>query len=135
MQKLIYFLLIFPLFLLQAQTPQENYVKTTIYKVPVPEGFVPEPDPGSQNISVTYYDGLGRPKQQIAHRQSGNGKDIITHMEYDDIGRQTKVYLPYERDASTLLIDNNAHTNTFDFYNTPYYQNTLNPYSECKKRT
>ncbi|NER12848.1 RHS repeat-associated core domain-containing protein [Leptobacterium flavescens] len=44
---------------------------------------------------VTYFDGLGRGTQQIGIKQSPDGKDIITHMQYDAFGRQVKGYLPY----------------------------------------
>ncbi|MDT7832735.1 DUF6443 domain-containing protein [Flavobacteriaceae bacterium S356] len=80
--------------------------------------------------SVTYFDGLGRPLQSIGIRQSPNKKDIVTHMQYDEYGRQTKEYLPY---AST---DNDGYYKTATlaateaFYNTVKYQNTTNPYSE-----
>ncbi|WP_084050395.1 DUF6443 domain-containing protein [Aquimarina macrocephali] len=46
--------------------------------------------------SVTYFDGLGRPIQQRAIKASKDGKDIVTHIEYDVYGRQDKQYLPFE---------------------------------------
>ncbi len=45
--------------------------------------------------SITYYDGLGRETQSIGIGMSPNGKDIITHIEYDPIGRMEKEFLPY----------------------------------------
>ena len=47
--------------------------------------------------TVTYFDGLGRPKQQTAIKGSPTQKDIITHMEYDEVGRQAKQYLPFAK--------------------------------------
>ncbi|SHI90655.1 DUF6443 domain-containing protein, partial [Aquimarina spongiae] len=47
--------------------------------------------------TVTYFDGLGRPKQQTAIKGSPTQKDIITHMEYDEVGRQAKEYLPFAK--------------------------------------
>ena len=44
--------------------------------------------------SITYFDGLGRPKQQNAIRQSPDGKDIIAHIAYDGFGRKQKDWLP-----------------------------------------
>ena len=46
--------------------------------------------------SITYYDGLGRPEQQIAIKASPTHQDIVTPIAYDEYGRQTKEYLPYE---------------------------------------
>ena len=46
--------------------------------------------------SITYYDGIGRPRQKIEIRAGGiNNVDLITHIGYDDYGRQDKEYLPY----------------------------------------
>ena len=46
---------------------------------------------------ITFYDGLGRPSQQVAIAQSPNngGKDIVTSIDYDAFGRQDKEWLPY----------------------------------------
>ncbi|NER14552.1 hypothetical protein GWK08_13945 [Leptobacterium flavescens] len=45
---------------------------------------------------VVYMDGLGRPEQQIALKQSPDKKDIITPVFYDSLGRQPKTHLPYK---------------------------------------
>ena len=44
---------------------------------------------------VAYFDGLGRPVQNIAIKASPSKKDLITHTSYDPYGRQVKEYLPY----------------------------------------
>ncbi|WP_415326314.1 DUF6443 domain-containing protein [Chryseobacterium sp. MMS23-Vi53] len=44
--------------------------------------------------TITYYDGLSRPKQIIGIGATPSGKDIVTHVEYDSLGRQLKGYLP-----------------------------------------
>lgn len=92
MKKLFYILSFIPVLAL-SQSQDQNYIKTTTYKVATT--VVPSPTPEQKVVNVTYYDGLGRPIQQIAHQQSNSGKDIITPIEYDDFGRQTKDYLPY----------------------------------------
>ncbi len=45
--------------------------------------------------NYTYYDGLGRPEQSVAAASSPLGFDMVTPMEYDTYGRQSKQYLPY----------------------------------------
>jgi RHS repeat-associated protein len=45
--------------------------------------------------NVVYKDGLGRPIQSIAVSASPDMNDIITPVEYDHLGRQTKNYLPF----------------------------------------
>lgn len=114
---------------LMAQSTSENYIKTTHYKVPT-QVSISNPSLTQANVNITYFDGLGRPKQQIAHKQSGSGKDLIVHMEYDDLGRQNREFLPYADGDASLNFRYSSAYDVFDFYNDHYYENTTNPYSE-----
>ncbi len=69
-----------------------------------------------QNIS--YFDGLGRPIQQISMNQSPTGADIVQIVEYDNIGRQAARYLPHtQADNSGAFIPvNEAKTVNNNFY-------------------
>ncbi|NAS12392.1 DUF6443 domain-containing protein [Poritiphilus flavus] len=55
---------------------------------------------------ISYFDGLGRPIQQIGIDQSpnisGNFGDIITHMAYDNYGRMDKDWLPVPETTDAL---------------------------------
>jgi RHS repeat-associated protein len=83
------------------------------------------------NTNISYFDGLGRPIQNATLAQSGTGKDIVTPIEYDALGRQSKQYLPYVPiSASSSLYQGNALADLATFYNTTHYENTLNPYSQ-----
>ena len=74
----------------------ESYVFTRTYQTPMSSPS--EIQVNSDVIeTVTYFDGLGRPKQQTAIKGSPTQKDIITHMEYDEVGRQAKQYLPFAK--------------------------------------
>ena len=120
MKKILSIILMIP-FLALAQTQTENYIKTTAYKgagatLPV--------------VQVSYFDGLGRPIQQVAHAQSGTGKDIVTHIEYDAFGRQVKDFLPYVNTAPSLNYNTSANTEVGTYYNNVNYDNTLNPFSQ-----
>lgn len=46
-------------------------------------------------MSVQYFDGLGRLKQEIGVKQSPGKKDIVTPVVYDEYGREHKKYLPF----------------------------------------
>jgi RHS repeat-associated protein len=74
MKKIINFLwILFPVVLI-GQTQNENYIKATTYKVATTVPIIaPKSSQASQN--VTYFDGLGRPKQTIAVRQGGDKVD------------------------------------------------------------
>ncbi|UGU18119.1 DUF6443 domain-containing protein [Sinomicrobium kalidii] len=73
----------------------ENYVYARLYqkKMSSPDGITYNRDVMEQ---VTYYDGLGRPKQKVAIRQSPWGmQDIVTHIGYNGFARQEKEYLSF----------------------------------------
>jgi RHS repeat-associated protein len=128
MKKLLYIIAFFPIFVV-AQSPDQNWVKSIIPKGPT-ESSIPIASPLIAVTQVTYFDGLGRPIQQVAFGQSNSGKDIVTHIEYDAFGRQTKEFLPYANQNSSLYYNVNANTEVINFYNTQAYENTPNPFSE-----
>ncbi|WP_233788815.1 DUF6443 domain-containing protein, partial [Chryseobacterium scophthalmum] len=43
---------------------------------------------------MQYLDGLGRPKQAVNIKASPLGRDVVSHIVYDQYGRQTLDYLP-----------------------------------------
>ncbi len=128
MKKLLYLLLLVPI-LVFGQSNNQNWVKSTTYKVET-NAAIADPTILQANVQVNYYDGLGRPIQQIAGKQSNTGKDIVTHIEYDVFGRQTKEYLPLASGQSNLAyIDGaTANANIVSQYQTWY--GDQNPYSE-----
>src|SRR6187402_3132701 len=85
------------------QSVEQNYIKTTNYKVKTTNGIdivgggsVSESD---KIVTVNYFDGLGKPTQRIEYRQAGDGGDIISHISYDVCNRQTRQFLPYVRES------------------------------------
>ena len=120
-----------------AQDADRNYIKSTSYKVPVTLNYnlftgqftTSDVLPNDQVVDVTYFDGLGRPIQQISHKQAGNGGDLVTHMEYDRQGRMPRSYLPFPS-ANSMSYRTDALSQLAVYYNTAAYGNTANPYSE-----
>ncbi|WP_425236796.1 DUF6443 domain-containing protein [Ulvibacterium sp.] len=109
----------------------DNYLYTRTYQSEslTASDFFTENDDLIQDIA--YYDGLGRPVQQIGIDYTPAKYDIVTPITYDDYSRQHKEYLPYavtDNDLGTYRPD--ALSGTHTFYDTPKYQNTANPYSE-----
>jgi RHS repeat-associated protein len=85
--------------------------------------------------SIVYYDGLGRPMQNIAIKGSPSKQDIVTHISYDNFGRREKEYLPYmDTFSSYAAYRSSAETNTIDYYKSNYSTdiNALapNPFSQ-----
>ncbi|WP_396185644.1 hypothetical protein, partial [Flavobacterium sp.] len=62
MKKILSLLVLFPMMVLG----QENYIKNTNYKIPTATSIA-NPTITQANQNITYFDGLGRPVQQIAH--------------------------------------------------------------------
>jgi RHS repeat-associated protein len=76
-------------------SPTENYVYSKTYL------DYNGTTPTKTSETVQYFDGLGRPKQVVNVKASPQGKDVVTHIEYDGFGRQIKDYLPVPQ-SSTL---------------------------------
>ena len=68
----------------------ENYIYSRTYL----EAVTSSSTTAKQVQSITYFDGLGRPKQSIAIKSTPMGNDMVTPVEYDAFGRQIKDWLP-----------------------------------------
>lgn len=125
MKKLIFLIILIPVLAL-GQSQNQNYIKTTTYKTATTTSIA-SPTIVQASQSVTYFDGLGRPIQQVASKQSASGKNIVIPIEYDAFGRQPKDYLPYAtQSTSGLAYETSAFTDVSNF--SPYIGQ--NPYSE-----
>jgi len=130
MKKLIkYLLVLFPVMAI-SQTTTENYIKNVTYKVATATA-IPAPTITQASQNVTYFDGLGRPIQQIAAQQSNSGKDIITHIKYDGFGRQVEEYLPFKSSNTNMAFDVAAEANVLAYYASPTLALTGNPAMEA----
>ena len=129
MKKILFIIMLFPLLLI-GQSNDQNYVKTKIYKAKS-TGTITNDD---IQVSVSYLDGLGRPKQAIAVAAGGAGQDIVMPVFYDNLGRQTKQYLPFADPAGTIAnssqnyIDNTTLLSTQqNYYVTKYPTDVAGP--------
>ncbi len=88
--------------------------------------------------SIAYFDGLGRAMQSVSIRAGGNGEDIITHVAYDDYGRQAKEYLPYTASTTDGSFRTDGLNATNTYYDAAKYEadfpsvavNDINAYSQ-----
>ncbi|MEM8899846.1 MAG: DUF6443 domain-containing protein [Bacteroidota bacterium] len=77
-----------------------NYIMSSTYREASQQeasGAVSSPVLASQ---ISYLDGLGREIQQVAVGISPDGKDVITPLVYDALGRMSHVYLPFAASSS-----------------------------------
>ncbi|UKB84841.1 RHS repeat-associated core domain-containing protein [Chryseobacterium sp. MEBOG06] len=85
MKKLLLLFSFLSVTLSEAQTASENYISTTDCL---------NEDCTKKTYTVQYFDLLGRPKQVVNVQASPLKRDVVTHIEYDEYGRQIKEYLP-----------------------------------------
>lgn len=102
-----------------AASTNQNFVVETVYLNTAGSHF---------NQTVSYFDGLGRPTQQVqiasggsAYTQSGPGQDIVTIQEYDTVGRQVRKYLPITQSSNSGAFRTTIQASTIN----SYYNNTL----------
>jgi len=117
----------------------ENYVYTRTYRQAHTTSLdQSQLTPSKATESITYFDGLGRPMQQMGIKQSDGANDIITHIGYDNYGRQDKQYLPYVEGSGTAGSYRGDVSGATKTYYKSHYSNdftgsnntTANPYSE-----
>ncbi|UUC45205.1 DUF6443 domain-containing protein [Flavobacterium cerinum] len=104
MKRIIYILFLLPL-MLRAQDNSQNFVKSIHYR---------QVSSGNPQATVQYLDGFGRLVQKVVNKQSGTGKDLVTHYAYDQ-GRQIKEYLTYSTDQMTMPFYPNAEQSTLNY--------------------
>lgn len=91
----------------------ENYVYSRTYLVPVTASN----DYAPQIQSIHYFDGLGRPKQNIAIKASPTGKDLVTTIPYDGFGRQVDSWLPAPMSSLSGGIQPGVESAATTYYN------------------
>ena len=100
----------------------ENYIKTTEY-------LTENGEDGDKKVSIVYFDGLGREKQTVQVAVSPSGKDVLTHYEYDKLGRQVKDFLPVPSSNS----NGNLISDPSSLYTQYYGQNYGTSYFYAEK--
>ncbi|RPD42563.1 hypothetical protein EG028_05150 [Chitinophaga barathri] len=84
--------------------------------------------------TTQYFDGLGRPIQQVSKGMSGGilvdatgGKDLVSMNVYDAFGRETRQFLPYIEQGSGISNNGNFKTSPFTGQRDFYQNSGLNP--------
>ncbi|WP_294287207.1 DUF6443 domain-containing protein [uncultured Chryseobacterium sp.] len=100
-----------------AQSSNENYVQSKTCL---------NDDCSRRSETITYFDGLGRPKQIVSVKSTPTGKDLVTPVTYDGFGRQVRDILPVP--ASTQ--NSSIHPGITDESAANTYYGVNNAYSE-----
>jgi RHS repeat-associated protein len=99
----------------------ENYVFTRSFQTEMLTFDPATAKEGDVIEQITYFDGLGRPMQQIGIKAAPDKSDIITHIGYDDYGRQDKDWLPYhESSGSKGTYRGDIRSNIQQYYQSNY---------------
>src|SRR5690554_234925 len=114
----------------------ENYVFTRVYRKALRDSSEIA-SRGDVMERVTYFDGLGRPRQHIGIEQAADGswEDVVTPVEYDAFGREHKVYLPYPEASGNAgsFRSGDLAQKAADYHTGTYpgdFTTAVNPYSE-----
>lgn len=125
MKKLIipFFLILCAFFQAQSPTASENYIYTKTFL---------SADGTNKAETVQYFDGLGRPKQMVSVKATPTGKDLVVPYLYDDLGRQSREYLPVPVPTANAGIQQVSEGTVNSYYGT-LFPGTTNAFTE--KRT
>jgi hypothetical protein len=75
----------------------KNFVKVYSPRAGVEDLDDPQIPSELLGLNITYFDGLGRPNQEVSFLGSPGQRDIIRPLEYDKFGRHYINYLPYTK--------------------------------------
>ena len=76
-----------------SSSTDQNYIMKTTYLTAVPQ---PDPTVDEAMRDITYFDGLGRPMQEVQVRAvPAKTADVVVPIAYDAYGRMDRDYLPY----------------------------------------
>ncbi|WP_145953274.1 DUF6443 domain-containing protein [Chryseobacterium indologenes] len=117
MKKIQLLGLLFTAMMTYAQSTTENYIQSKTCL---------SGDCSKKTETITYFDGLGRPKQIVSVKATSTGKDLVTPITYDGFGRQVKDILPVP--ANTL--NSAIHTGIVNETAANSYYGATNAYIE-----
>ena len=106
-------------------TRSANYVKTYSSREPLENCVQFTNNPNKVLEGISYLDDLGRRSQEVIRNGtpldlSNVGKDLVTMVDYDIVGRVDKTYLPYPEANNEGTLKANALNNQQSYYQTRF---------------
>ncbi|MCC6836850.1 MAG: fibronectin type III domain-containing protein, partial [Cytophagales bacterium] len=121
----------------------QNFIRTVVAQKPglTSEALLEAANMNEKQITYQFFDGLGRPIQTVAVKQSPNQMDVVQPIAYDAFGREAVKYLPYISGndgtyKTNFLPKENVNYATSNNMQYQFYQNTskvatdTRPYAE-----
>lgn len=101
-----------------------NYIEETTVRIPsiTSASSLSGLSIGQKDVTYNYFDGIGRPWQQVIQGASAGLNDVIVPMAYDRLGRQAVQYQPYaltNPSASDGSFKPNSINDQANFYLSP----------------
>jgi RHS repeat-associated protein len=128
MKKYIYFLLLFPTWVLAQIAPssEKPYIRVSTPRIATSTESVLDDYTKAIN-TIQYMDGSGRPMQTVGYKTSPTGQDMLMETNtLDQVGRIKRSYLPVQGSLSNGSYQANATTLAETFYG------DTAPYSEVE---
>jgi RHS repeat-associated protein len=99
-----------------------NYVRTWVAQQPytTEAALLAITSPSGVQRGTSYFDGLGRPLEEVSWQISGTGNDLVTAQVYDAFGREQFKFLPYEASSSSGLFETTPFSSQNTFYSSAY---------------
>lgn len=95
----------------------QNYIVRRSFRAPVKVSELSAArSVAEENQSVQYFDGLGRPLQNVQVMASPQHQDVVEHFQYDGFGRQTHQYLPYIHSTGNGSYKTGGATSVINYY-------------------
>lgn len=128
MKKILLFSLSCAVNTLFAQSSNRNYIITQTYKTAT---TTRSGDVSVASQDVAYFDGLGRPLQNVSvftspDITSNKPADLVSHTAYDEYGRVSKVYMPYPHSNGNAGYQSGAPGAADSYYNSSNFANPIN---------
>lgn len=125
-------MLIFARTILQAQSPENNHIRTLIPQIPVLNSQQMDTlSMDKQFATIEYVDGLGRTVQSSAIEMAPNHGDMISFHAYDLHGRETRTYLPFTKfGAGGQRLSSPVSDQSIFYQSTALVAQTNHPYAE-----
>lgn len=99
-----------------------NYVlSTTLLDEVSTEAEIDNLNIDKRSVNVQYMDGLGRPWQNVSVAASPLKEHVIQPFVFDELGRQTRQYLPYTTDECNVFQVNPLGVTEDDYVSSPQY--------------
>jgi RHS repeat-associated protein len=121
-----------PAAILLAQSTDQNFKHSIVPKLAVTNaGALTTGDPEKSSETITYYNGLGYPVQEVQRGVTPTRQDLVSFHVYNGYGIETKQFLPFRNATNTGGYEPGPQLKQSSFYNTTTgVEHSTHPYAQ-----